>query len=181
MDTKVAISKPRLNLVPIEEERFLVEGIPVEAVPVWHGELEVTAFRVGRFAYVTVGGLNAVLAFRTDNFEQVARIPVGELPHGIWPSGDGTRIYVGIENGDTVTAIDTLENKVVATVPIGQAAQAVGEALRDLRRTDRTAPEILARPHLPLGGVRQNRPDAFGHHGEIDFGDGQRALALWAA
>ena len=79
----------------------------------------------GRFAYVTVGGLNAVLAFRTDNFEQVARIPVGELPHGIWPSGDGTRIYVGIENGDTVTAIDTLENKVVATVPIGQAAQAV--------------------------------------------------------
>ena len=79
----------------------------------------------GRFAYVTVGGLNAVLAFRTDTFEQVARIPVGELPHGIWPSGDGTRVYVGIENGDTVTAIDTLENKVVATIPIGQAAQAV--------------------------------------------------------
>jgi len=79
----------------------------------------------GRFAYVTVGGLNAVLAFRTDTFEQVARIPVGELPHGIWPSGDGTRIYVGIENGDSVTAIDTLENKVVATIPIGQAAQAV--------------------------------------------------------
>jgi YVTN family beta-propeller protein len=79
----------------------------------------------GRFAYVTVGGLNAVLAFRTDTFEQVARIPVGELPHGIWPSGDGTRIYVGIENGDTVTAIDTLENKVVATIPIGQAPQAV--------------------------------------------------------
>jgi YVTN family beta-propeller protein len=79
----------------------------------------------GRFAYVTVGGLNAVLVFRTDTFEQVARIPVGELPHGLWPSGDGTRLYVGIENGDTVTAIDTLENKVLATIPIGQAAQAL--------------------------------------------------------
>src|SRR6266478_6537423 len=79
----------------------------------------------GRFTYVTVGGLNEVLAFRTDTFEQVARIPVGELPHGIWPSGDGTRVYVGIENGDAMTAIDTLENKVVATIPIGQAAQAV--------------------------------------------------------
>ena len=79
----------------------------------------------GRFAYVTVGGLNEVLAFRTDNFEQVARIPVGDLPHGIWPSGDGTRVYVGIENGDTVTAIDTLENKVIATIPNGQAAQAI--------------------------------------------------------
>src|SRR6266852_951806 len=52
-------------------------------------------------------------------------IAVGELPHGVWPSGDGTRVYVGIENGDAMTAIDTLENKVIATVPIGQAAQAV--------------------------------------------------------
>jgi YVTN family beta-propeller protein len=81
--------------------------------------------RNGRFAYVTIGGLNQVLAFRTDTFERVAQIPVGELPHGIWPSGDGTRVYVGIENGDAMTAIDTLENKVVATIPIGQAPQAV--------------------------------------------------------
>src|SRR6266436_10081421 len=79
----------------------------------------------GRFAYVTVGGLDKVLAFRADTFEQVADIPVGALPHGIWPSGDGTRVYVGIENGGAMTAIDTLENKVVATIPIGQAAQAV--------------------------------------------------------
>src|SRR5207244_4395074 len=79
----------------------------------------------GRFAYVTVGGLNAVLAFRTETFEQVAKIPVGELPHGIWPSGDGTRVYVGIENADAVTAIDTLENNVIATIPTGQAAQAL--------------------------------------------------------
>jgi YVTN family beta-propeller protein len=79
----------------------------------------------GRFAYVTIGGRNEVLAFRTDTFEQVARIPVGDLPHGIWPSGDGTRVYVGIENGDAVAAIDTIENKVVATISIGQAAQAL--------------------------------------------------------
>src|SRR6266481_5699234 len=72
--------------------------------------------RNGRFAYVTVGGLNQVLAFRTDTFERVAQIPVGELPHGIWPSGDGTRVYVGIKNGDAMTAIDTLENKAVATI-----------------------------------------------------------------
>jgi YVTN family beta-propeller protein len=79
----------------------------------------------GRFAYVTVGGLNQVLAFSTDSFKRVAQIPVGEMPHGIWPSGDGTRVYVGIENGDAMTAIDTVQNKVVATIPIGQAPQAV--------------------------------------------------------
>ncbi len=79
----------------------------------------------GSFAYVTVGGLNEVKVFRTNDFAQVATIPVGDLPHGIWPSGDGTRVYVGLENADKLTAIDTLTNKVIATVPIGQAAQAV--------------------------------------------------------
>src|SRR6202051_588910 len=79
----------------------------------------------GTFAYVTIGGLNEVKAFRTDDFSQVATIPVGNLPHGIWPSGDGTRVYVGLENADGMTAIDTLTNKVIATVPIGQAPQAV--------------------------------------------------------
>jgi YVTN family beta-propeller protein len=63
--------------------------------------------------------------FRTDNFEQVATIPVGKLPHGIWPSGDGTRVYVGLENEDKVAAIDTLTNQVIATSPIGQAPQAL--------------------------------------------------------
>jgi YVTN family beta-propeller protein len=79
----------------------------------------------GNFAYVTVGGLNQVQVFRTDDFAKVATIPVGKLPHGIWPSGDGTRVYVGLENEDKLAAIDTLANKVIATIPIGQAAQAV--------------------------------------------------------
>ena len=79
----------------------------------------------GQFAYVTIGGLNEVKVFRTSDFAQVATIPVGTLPHGIWPSGDGSRVYVGLENQDAVTAIDTLTNKVIATVPIGQAPQAL--------------------------------------------------------
>ncbi len=79
----------------------------------------------GMFAYVTIGGLNEIKVFRTDNFEQVATIPVGKLPHGVWPSGDGTRVYVGLENEDKVAAIDTLKNEVIATSPVGQAPQAL--------------------------------------------------------
>jgi len=79
----------------------------------------------GMFAYVTIGGLNEVQVFRTNDFTKVATIPVGKLPHGIWPSGDGSRVYVGLENDDRLTAIDTLSNKVIATVPIGQAPQAL--------------------------------------------------------
>ncbi len=79
----------------------------------------------GQFAYVTVGGLNAVKAFRTDTFEQVATIPTGALPHGLWPSGDGARLYVGLENDDAAAAIDTMENKVIATIAVGHAPQGV--------------------------------------------------------
>ena len=79
----------------------------------------------GTFAYVTIGGLNEVKVFRTDNFSEVATIPVGNLPHGMWPSGDGSRIYVGLENADALAAIDTATNTVIANIPIGQAPQAI--------------------------------------------------------
>lgn len=79
----------------------------------------------GTFAYVTVGGLNEVKVFSTGDFSQVTTIPVGNLPHGVWPSGDGTRVYVGLENADALAAIDTATNKVIANVPIGQAPQAI--------------------------------------------------------
>lgn len=80
----------------------------------------------GLFAYVTVGGLGEVQVFRTDGFAKVATIPVGRLPHGVWPSGDGRRIFVGLENDDGLAMIDTVTNKLVGTVPIGQAPQAIG-------------------------------------------------------
>jgi YVTN family beta-propeller protein len=79
----------------------------------------------GTFAYVTIGGLNEVKVFRTDDFSEVVTLPVGKLPHGVWPSGDGTRVYIGLENEDALAAIDTATNTVIATIPIGQAPQAI--------------------------------------------------------
>ena len=82
--------------------------------------------RNGKFAYVTIGGTNEVKAFRRGATpELVATIPVGELPHGIWPSGDGSRVYVALENGEHCVAIDTVNNKVIANIPIGQTTQAL--------------------------------------------------------
>ena len=82
--------------------------------------------RNGKFAYVTIGGTNEVKVFRRgETPELVATIPVGELPHGIWPSGDGSRVYVALENGEHCVAIDTVTNKVIANIPIGQTTQAL--------------------------------------------------------
>jgi YVTN family beta-propeller protein len=80
----------------------------------------------GKFAYVTVGGENAVKVYRRgERPERVATIPTGDLPHGIWASGDGSRVYVGLENQDAVAAIDTSTNTILATVPVGQQPQAL--------------------------------------------------------
>jgi len=84
------------------------------------------ATRKGTLAYVTIGGRSEVQVYRADSsFARVATIPVGKLPHGLWPSGDGTRMYVGLENDDSLVAIDTASQRVVATIPVGQAPQAV--------------------------------------------------------
>ena len=109
----------------------------------------------GTFAYVTIGGLNQVKVFRSDTLEQVATIAVGNLPHGVWPSGDGTRIYVGLENADALAAIDTLTNKLIATVPIGQAPQAIAyvpDAVSEGREAQNLEPLDLAgsATHLAL-------------------------------
>jgi YVTN family beta-propeller protein len=80
----------------------------------------------GKFAYVTIGGLNHVKVFRRGPTpELVATVPVGNLPHGIWPSGDGSRVYVALENSVQAVAIDTVANRVIADVPIGQTTQAL--------------------------------------------------------
>lgn len=82
----------------------------------------------GRFAYVSVGGKNAVLVYRRDQGSSptlVATIKTGDLPHGVWGSGDGRRVYVGLENGNSVQAIDTLTNQIIATTPVGQLPQAL--------------------------------------------------------
>jgi DNA-binding beta-propeller fold protein YncE len=82
--------------------------------------------RNGKFVYVTIGGANQVKVFRRGVPPSlVATIPVGNLPHGIWPSGDGSRVYVALENGEMAQAIDTLSNKVLANIPIGQTTQAL--------------------------------------------------------
>jgi len=80
----------------------------------------------GTLAYVTVGGENVVKVYTTDaQPKELTTIPVGALPHGIWPSDDGSRMFVGLENGDGVDVIDTANDKVIARIPVGQAPQAL--------------------------------------------------------
>jgi YVTN family beta-propeller protein len=108
------------NAKPPFEQRVLLDTGPIT------NHVNLVNNRNGKFAYVTIGGANEVKVFRRGATPQlVATIPVGNLPHGIWPSGDGSRVYVALENGVQAAVIDTLTNKVIANVPIGQTTQAL--------------------------------------------------------
>lgn len=108
----------------IDTDRLEVKGVIDTGMITNHLGFAKTA--AGTFAYVTIGGENAVKVYTMDEAPKlVATIPVGALPHGIWPSDDGSRMYIGLENGDAVDVIDTAGNKVVTRVPVGQAPQAL--------------------------------------------------------
>ena len=108
------------NARPPFEQRALIETGPIT------NHVNFANNKNGKFAYVTIGGSNEVKVFRRGTTpDLVATIPVGNLPHGIWPSGDGSRVYVALENGEMAAAIDTVSNKVVANIPIGQTTQAL--------------------------------------------------------
>lgn len=51
--TQLGGGKPKLVLTPIQGERLEWEGLEIETVPIFHGQLPVLGFRFGSFAYVT--------------------------------------------------------------------------------------------------------------------------------
>ena len=76
----------------------------------------------GPNAYVTIGGLNKVVAISADpkNPQRRDEIAVGERPNGVWANPEGTRIFVGHEGSNDLRVIDTGTSQVIATVPVGR-------------------------------------------------------------
>jgi len=147
---------------PPFEQKALIDTGPIT------NHVNFVSNRNGKFAYITIGGANEVKAFRRGATPAlVATIPVGNLPHGIWPSGDGSRVYVALENGEMAAAIDTSTNKVIANIPIGQTTQAlvyVPGAVPSGAGTDNLAPlgeaGNTARLHLQATGTALPDADA---------------------
>ena len=128
--------------------------------------------RNGKFAYVTIGGANEVKVFRRGGTpELIATIPVGELPHGIWPSGDGSRVYVALENGEHCVAIDTVSNKVIANIPIGQTTQA-------LVYVPNAVPKGTGTEHLMPLGAAANTTRLHLEAGETALPEAQASVAV---
>lgn len=75
---------------------------------------------------VTVGGENCIKIYDVaDDYKQIATIPVGQLPHGLWAAPDGKRLYVGLEYADQVQPVDMETMKALTPIQIGQSPQAL--------------------------------------------------------
>lgn len=82
----------------------------------------------GDFIYTTVGGSDEVVIIRRGRGASsriVDRVRVGATPHGIWPSPDNSRVYIGLEDGDGIQVLDTATNQAIKTIRGGQAPQAL--------------------------------------------------------
>lgn len=72
------------------------------------------------FAYVPNSSDNTVSVVNTANSGTVIKsIPVGTWPRGSVVSADGTRVYIGNTNSNSISVIDTGSNTVVSTISVG--------------------------------------------------------------
>lgn len=115
----------------VDAKTYVVQGV-IDTGPVTNhvtlagpgGGTRVGGASAGDFAYVSVCAENVVKVYRRDR-SPVATIAVGACPHGVWASGDGSRVYVGLQEGDGVDVIDTRSNRRIARIPMGQSPQAL--------------------------------------------------------
>ncbi|MEU8625040.1 YncE family protein [Streptomyces sp. NPDC048669] len=87
----------------------------------------------GKYVYLTMGGLDETWVYRRASGAPTLVTKIknhGHAPHGAWASGDGSRMYIGLQKSDAVDVIDTASNKVIDTIKTGQEPQALVYAPR---------------------------------------------------
>ncbi|RJQ46663.1 MAG: YncE family protein [Gammaproteobacteria bacterium] len=99
----------------------------ITKIPVGESPLSIVLNSAGTMAYVTTHDHNVTVIDTTTNIV-TATIAGMSYPFAIAINTDGTRLYVANEGNSTVSVIDTSNNSVVTTVPIGP----IGGVLRSI-------------------------------------------------
>jgi YVTN family beta-propeller protein len=69
----------------------------------------------GRVLYVADMGTNELRLISTRTFRQIGVIGLPSHPHGLYPSRDGTRLYISDRGAGRVSVLDFATNRIVAT------------------------------------------------------------------
>lgn len=73
---------------------------------------------VGKYGYISDGGANVVVVFDRTSLEKLASIPAGANPDGIVFEPVTKTVWAFNGRSSNATVIDTVERKVVATIPL---------------------------------------------------------------
>src|SRR3989442_799254 len=142
------------------------------------------AWPTGRSEQLTcrLGTLRLAERALGDAAHQLGVIPAGHAGHAR-QAGVVVQVGIGIDLEDPHPPL-VVQPEVHPAVPLalhhaprrlGDAPQLVGELLRDARRADRDAPQVVWRAGFPLAGIGQDGPRALGHATEVDLRDGEHA------
>ena len=71
------------------------------------------------FVYVTNYYGNTLSVIRAEDDHLTVALPLGDGPHGVALSPDGSRVYVANNRSNTLSIVDSYENRVVANVDLG--------------------------------------------------------------
>jgi len=74
----------------------------------------------GALVYATNGGDANVSVVRTDNFEWVENIAIGQRPWNMAFSPDGQKLYVAAGRSHAVSVVDIASRQMVKEIPTGK-------------------------------------------------------------
>ncbi|HEX6675148.1 MAG TPA: YncE family protein [Actinomycetes bacterium] len=128
------------------------------------GQLSRVVRRFPARVYVPDSGGNTVEVIDARSFRRVGRFTVGRQPQHVTPSWDLRTLWVGNNQGDTLTAVDPAKGRPVRTVhvddpynlyftPDGRRAIVVAEALRRLDFRDPHSMRLRHALPVPCEGV----------------------------
>lgn len=129
--------------------------------------------------YVANAGASTVSVYDTDTYELITTITVGNSPHYMVLSPDGSTLFAADNGGSTVSVIDTASNTLTHTInvasqpftiaisPDGQLVYTIGQTTNDLSIIDATSYTVS--DTISLGGAGATGYIAFTPDGSKAF------------
>ncbi len=152
------------NLVSVVD---LVGGREIATIPTGVGTVWVAASPRGDQVYVTLHDQSSdnLIVLSTATHEVVATLSVGNGPHDIRFSPDGSRAYVMNTGGGPVSVIDTATLQVVTTISVGSGIHGIAISPDGSRLyVDTVAPAVYV-IDLATNSVHGSIPLPFQHNG----------------
>lgn len=117
-----ALRLDRVDVYAVEGEGVQVAFRPVRRIVLPKAPSHLTFSADSRFVFVTLQDSHEIAAIGLADQTVAWKLPVGDLPAGIWMTPDDRHLLVGVMGGDYVEVIDWRARKSVKRIATGRGA-----------------------------------------------------------